>query len=278
MRRANEELLALRQEGCVDGETLGLLARTHKDLALAAPHGPIRDKHLAAAFEIYSAGYRESVRRGKSADGYYTGINAATMALLLGNKEPARKIAKDVQDICRQVIREDRGRPGETYWPQATLAEAALILGEREQAQEYYGLAASLAGTHYGDISSTRHQARLLLEHPEAIMSLLGRLFRSPAMAAYNQAMELFNAKRYDEAVVAFKDALKQLTSPTHPYRRLAHFYLSEALSHSGQARQRQGDFSGAEKDLLSAIDAEPEFPDLHFRLGCVRVQKGRFG
>lgn len=108
-------------------------------------------------------------------------------------------------------------------------------------------------------------------------MSLLGRIFRSPAMAAYTQAMELFNAERYDEAVVAFKDALKQLQDPSHPYRKLAHFYLSEALARSGQARQRKGDFSGAESDLLHAIEAEPGFPDLHFRLGCVRVQEGRY-
>ena len=39
LRRANEELAALRDEGFTDGETLGLLARTHKDLALAASPG-----------------------------------------------------------------------------------------------------------------------------------------------------------------------------------------------------------------------------------------------
>ena len=34
LQRANEALAALRDEGHSDGETLGLLARTHKDLAL----------------------------------------------------------------------------------------------------------------------------------------------------------------------------------------------------------------------------------------------------
>ena len=189
VRRANEELLALREEGCEDGETLGLLARTHKDLALASSPGPDRDQHLKAAFDIYSAGYRESVRRDAIADGYYTGINAATMALLVGNGESACELATDVQEICKLAIREDCGRPGDTYWPQATLAEAALILGDRETAQEYYATAVSLAGTHYGDISSTRHQARLLLEHIGDSGEWLDEVMQLPPVVAYTGHM-----------------------------------------------------------------------------------------
>ena len=52
LARANEELRALYDEGSHDGETLGLLARTHKDLALGTPPGPDRDRHLAEAFDI----------------------------------------------------------------------------------------------------------------------------------------------------------------------------------------------------------------------------------
>jgi class 3 adenylate cyclase len=189
VRRANEELLALREEGCIDGETLGLLARTHKDLAIASPPGPERDRHLKAAFEIYSAGYRESVKRDAVADGYYTGINAATMALLLGDRESARELATDVQEICKRAIEEDGGRPGDTYWAQATLAEAALILGDRERAQESYGLATSLAGSHYGDISSTRHQAKLLLEHIGESADWLDEVMRLPPVVTYTGHM-----------------------------------------------------------------------------------------
>ena len=80
VRRANEELASLRDEGFTDGETLGLLARTHKDLALAEADCASREQHLAAAFEIYATGYRESRRCGAVDDAYYTGINAATMS------------------------------------------------------------------------------------------------------------------------------------------------------------------------------------------------------
>ena len=163
LRRANEELASLRDEGHTDGETLGLLARTHKDLALAAVDSEIREQHLAAALEIYAAGYSESRHSGAVADAYYTGINAATMSFLRGHVEHAREIAADVEKLCQLALTESRDAT-DAYWPQATLAEAALILGNEQIARERYALAATLAGSRYGDLSSTRHQARLLLE------------------------------------------------------------------------------------------------------------------
>lgn len=185
VRRANEELQALREEGCIDGETLGILARTHKNLGLAATRKSVKKKHLAAAFEIYSAGYRESVRRDAVADGYYTGINAATVALLLGDIESAHKIAAEVEELCKRAIQEGSQQPGDAYWPQATLAEAALILGEWQKAQECYRAAALLAGRRYGDISSTRHQAKLLLQYLGHSNEWLDEAMHLPPVVVY---------------------------------------------------------------------------------------------
>ena len=185
--RANEELQALREEGCTDGETLGLLARTHKDLALAEARGARRDRHLAAAFDIYSDGYRESLERGVVADGYYTGINAATMALLRGDTERAREIATQVEELCQQAIG-DRDS-GDTYWPQATLAEVALILGDQDKARQRYAAAAAIAGQRYGDLSSTRHQARLLLDYLGESPDWLDEAMRLPPVLLYTGHM-----------------------------------------------------------------------------------------
>jgi class 3 adenylate cyclase len=185
--RANEELQTLREEGCTDGETLGLLARTHKDLALAEAQGPSRDRHLAAAFEIYSDGYRESLERGVVADGYYTGINAATMALLRGDTRRARNIATQVEKLCKQAI--GAGDSGDSYWPQATLAEVALILGEQDKARQRYATAASIAGHRYGDLSSTRHQARLLLAYLGESPEWLDEAMRLPPVLLYTGHM-----------------------------------------------------------------------------------------
>jgi class 3 adenylate cyclase len=188
VRRANEELASLRDEGCTDGETLGLLARTHKDLALVAADSVNREQHLGAAFEIYAAGYSESRRCGAVADAYYTGINAATMSFLRGHIEQAHEIAADVEDLCQIALSESR-EGAEAYWPQATLAEAALILGNEQTAQERYAVATTLAGSRYGDLSSTRHQARLLLEHQGASTAWLDDVMRIPPVLVYTGHM-----------------------------------------------------------------------------------------
>ena len=151
--RANAVLAGLAGEGHDDGETLGLLGRTHKDLALRA-EGAARESHLEAAFGVYERAYRGARARGDHAAAEYTGINAAAMAVLRGDIAHARALAGEVRAA---------GAEGpEDYWHEATLAEAALILGDEAEARARYGRAVALAGRSYGDIGSTRRQARLL--------------------------------------------------------------------------------------------------------------------
>lgn len=189
LRRANEELAALRADGFADGETLGLLARTHKDLALSADDKGGRERHLEAAFEIYESGYLESNRRGAVDDAYYTGINAATMAFLRGDTGRAREIAADVETLCQKVLQDRAEQTAADYWPQATLAEAALILGEPDVARQRYAHAALLAGNRYGDLSSTRHQARLLIEHQHLGADWLDDAMRIPPVVVFTGHM-----------------------------------------------------------------------------------------
>lgn len=186
--RANELLSDLWDEGHVDGETLGLLARTHKDLALAAENDEERDLHSEAAFEICLTGYRESKRAGNIDDAYYTGINAATMAFLRGDCDSARGIATDVDDLCVQAL-ERSDNSGRCYWPLATRAEAALILGDLDAARKLYAAAAKLAGTHYGNLSTTRHQARMLLEHRRERADWLDEVMRVPPVLVFTGHM-----------------------------------------------------------------------------------------
>lgn len=185
LQRANELLSGLRDEGHGDGETLGLLARTHKDLALVVEDAGERERHLAAAYEIYSTGYRESQNRGATDDAYYTGINAATMALLSGRNEIAREIAAGVENLCESAM----SGCSDTYWPQATLAEAALIRGDIDAARERYAAAARLAGRDYGNLSSTRRQARLLLRYRGESATWLDELIDVPPVLVYTGHM-----------------------------------------------------------------------------------------
>src|ERR1700736_4935981 len=77
--RANAVLEQLRQEGESDEETLGNLGRTYKDLATYGPASD-REKFLRRAAETYGQAYQGS-------GGYWPGINAATMNLLVGERD-----------------------------------------------------------------------------------------------------------------------------------------------------------------------------------------------
>ena len=166
--RANRLLRELAEEGGADAETSGMLARTHKDLGLAARDPRRRRTHLAAAFRIYHHAYEAARDRGADADAWYTGINAAAVAVLQGDLPKAREIAAAVRALCferRSSLELVAGADsaGE-YWRAATLGEAALILGDAEEAARHYRQAATLAAGRYGNLSSTRSQAELLIE------------------------------------------------------------------------------------------------------------------
>ena len=188
LHRASEVLQSLLDDGYADGETEGLLARTQKDLGLSATSEEGRTKHLSAAFDLYEGGYLKSSRRGEVADAYYTGINAATLALLLGRRPRARMIAEHVRQLCTDRITHISG-DDDAYWIYATLAEAALINGTIPLARMHYKKAASLARTRYGDLGSTRKQARLLLSHLDEDSDWLEDTLAVPPVLIYTGHM-----------------------------------------------------------------------------------------
>jgi class 3 adenylate cyclase len=159
--RANVLLGELAKRGLDDAETLGMLARTHKDLGLRSGNAERRALHLRSGFELYERAYLAARRRRAHADAYYTGINAATMAVLLGDRARALELAAETIAVCKAAAvrnESDQSR----YWRLATLGEAQLILGRTSVAADHYEQAAKLAGKRFGDLSSTRRQAELL--------------------------------------------------------------------------------------------------------------------
>jgi class 3 adenylate cyclase len=185
--RANAALGALAASGMDDAETLGMLARTHKDLALAASDAATRHRHLDAAFSIYDKGYRRACAGGDTQGAWYTGINAATLAVLREDLPRARAIAAEVRAICEANRTADS--TSSAYWRESTLGEAALILGDARKAVEHYRTAMGLAKGLYGDVSSTRRQAKLLSRHlPDTGVDLIDAL-RVPGVVAYSGHM-----------------------------------------------------------------------------------------
>jgi class 3 adenylate cyclase/tetratricopeptide (TPR) repeat protein len=171
--RANELLEQLRSSGHNDEETLGILARTHKDFWLFSVDPRDKRRHLKLSFELYADAYRKN-------RGYYSGINAAAMGLIYGERGIAYEIARDVADICRAMLEKIDPESEERYWVQATLAESALIQGNYLMAEEYYRNASEFGGQSWVVLNRTRAQARLLLEYSGKDRTLVDHCFKLP--------------------------------------------------------------------------------------------------
>jgi len=176
--RANALLMRLREQGHYDEETLGILARTHKDLWANAETPAERKRQLRLAHKFYAESYK--LNRG-----YYAGINAATLSLQLGNQDQASALAREVRAAS---LRELEGLPKDdpnSYWPLATLGEAALILHHWSEAEERYAQAAEIGRGHFVELSSTRRNARLILDHLGRDRSLIEQCLRIPRVAVF---------------------------------------------------------------------------------------------
>lgn len=176
--RANSILTRLRREGAADEETLGVLARTCKDLALASRSPRIRASLLEKSHRIYSAAYR-------STGGYWTGINAATTALLLGRKRSARGIAAGVRMTCLRWLPRIARNADEMYWLLATLGEAELILGRTHEAAAWYARAIGACCSEWGNVSSTRRNARLILHKLRIDPAFLDQCLAMPSVVVF---------------------------------------------------------------------------------------------
>jgi hypothetical protein len=182
--RANAILGALLDEvggdaGRAGEETLGLLARTHKDFAQRSGTRAAAAAHLRRSFELYLQAFRAS-------QGGYSGINAATLALLSGDEAESASLARAVRDI---VAREYRTAPEEhRYYPAATLAEAALLLDDPAGAERWYREAAERGRGRFGDLASTRRNARLISSAKGRYAELVEEVLRVPGVGVLTSA------------------------------------------------------------------------------------------
>jgi hypothetical protein len=176
--RANTILMDLKREGHLDAETLGILARTHKDLAETAKDPPERERQWNLAHQVYLEGFRLT---GSS----YPGVNAATTALLLGKRELAMELARQTRDACMREYEELRHGDGDVYYALATLGEVALILGDESEAERWYREATSVGQGRLGDLSSTRRNARLIANATGRSAGFLESLLKIPKVVVF---------------------------------------------------------------------------------------------
>jgi len=169
---ARDLLIRIRDEGHDDEESLGLLARTYKDLWLRS--GNTQD--LKDAFDEYSKAYNRSPER------YWTGINAATLAFALKDGAGSRNLAEQVLRSCEELRAAQPEK--QDYWLAATMAEAELLLDHLPEAERRYAEAREI-GT-LGNLGSTWRNAQIILRlMPPAVRTRIDRAFRPPKVAVF---------------------------------------------------------------------------------------------
>ena len=169
--RSRDILQQLQSEGHEDQETLGLLARTYKDLWLRT--GKPRDLDRA---------YREYRKAFDAAPAsYWVGINAATLAFIQGDGEASRALALEVREEVRK-----QSAGGDPYWLAATSGDACLLLDLLPEAENFYARAAELGRQRLGDILSTWTNARLILSlMPSNVAERVERALEIPTVVVF---------------------------------------------------------------------------------------------
>jgi class 3 adenylate cyclase len=185
--RANEALLELRDAGHRDGETLGLLARTFKDLAICETSPEKQRELFERALQAYQDGYEAALSAANVDDALFTGVNAATVSLLSSQPERAMDLAQDVRELGLEQLARDGDAA--SYWLHATLGETALLLGRREEAERHLRLAAERAAGRYANLSSTRAQARRVLESRSEELGWLDEILQIPPVVVFSGHM-----------------------------------------------------------------------------------------
>lgn len=138
--------------GEIDPETLGIYGRTWMDR-----YDKTKDRlHLLRARDLYRQAFEAAPKD------YYTGINAASKSLLLGERDTAKQLAARVEKLVgTAAIAND-------YWRTATIAEVQLLQGNYEQAAALYQSAVGAAPLERGSHESTWAAASRLLDCLEA--------------------------------------------------------------------------------------------------------------
>ncbi|HRK29574.1 MAG TPA: adenylate/guanylate cyclase domain-containing protein [Tepidisphaeraceae bacterium] len=153
---ARQILESLRARSTIDDEeTLGFFGRVDKEVWWLHRDDPSSVRYLMLALDGYQHAY---ARTG----GYWSGINAATLASCAGDQSGASNLAAKISAQCEDLL--TRASPGrERYFLLATLGESELVRGDHARAADWYRQATSAAGRNFGDIASTRRNARILL-------------------------------------------------------------------------------------------------------------------
>ena len=130
-------------------DILSLRGHLWKDAFHRAPEHPDAMQHIVRARDQYLKAYA-------IAHDPYPGINAATLSMLLDDRESAARIAGEI--AARLAAQPTR----RTVWDLATDGEARLLSGDFDGAARSYGAAWRIAAGNAGIVATMRRQLGLL--------------------------------------------------------------------------------------------------------------------
>ncbi len=157
-------------EAAADEETLGLLGSVYKRL------------WRRNADPLLARKSRDTYLRGYVATGgIWSGINAATMSWLIGDREKGRQLAEQVLANCHEM----QDSIKEPYYHFATMGEAHLLLGNEAGAIEAYVTAMRAVGKSYDDIASSLEQLQLLKGKDFPVPDALFDVVKPPAVVVF---------------------------------------------------------------------------------------------
>lgn len=156
-----------------DHKTEGLFARILKDRALKTP-GHDRPEALTRAAEAYQVVHEHH-------GGHWPAVNAATLHLLAGSADAARKWATTAAEEC---VRETADSDLAGYFRSASMAEASLVLGDVATATRELWRAGTFETVGHATRATTRKQLRLVCQANRLDPDILG-LIEVPMVIYY---------------------------------------------------------------------------------------------
>ena len=194
-----------RVEQIATEDAVALKGRILKDLA-ARSHGERQVELFRQASNAYRTAFQMS-------DGYYSGINAATTALLAGDEAEA-------QDLAAAISRRPDIASPDSYFAAASGAEAMLVRGKIAEATSLFAAARRRPDASPGMIASTAHQlmliadrlgadhadmkALLIATRPSPVVHYCGHMFRAGWDFETELAREIHSVLAETGALIAY--------------------------------------------------------------------------
>ena len=135
-------------------DIMSLGGRLHKDLYLKTV-GKNASEHARNAAVKYDAAFRDT-------QGFYSGVNAATMALIADM--PWEVIQSRIDQILNLLPQTQSHDPAQHYFIEATRAECLLLQGKKKLAQRAFRNAVNFDPLNYTSHGSTLKQFKMILD------------------------------------------------------------------------------------------------------------------